>query len=308
MKRKAVCRQELFEPTLLQVLQAALPFQRFHRQNQPQFLPYLEVLSWRLPIASLFSSGQYFVSFPPQNTAQTFTFKDVQLIEESFASFNVLCRAITNYLPIFKGWCMCSASSAVAAEELRALGLHASSNFCWMPSPCSASDYKNRLCRIEVDPFRKSCVLIDGVDSLDENSVRYNMSAASLLDTLGDVDLSKSFSDEISKVVVNPLIRLLGAIPSHALCLLLGIWITVQAKELAERPDVQTVIQALLGLSLAALLLMFLLYRPLERIFSRYGGVVGMIFPYSLAMTVASSVYRHPRMALQILWLFADFW
>ncbi|RYH13758.1 hypothetical protein EON65_34890 [archaeon] len=305
MRKSVVCQTDLDEPTILEILQSALPGDIRKGSNelfdraQSAKLP----LNWKLPLASFFSQGEYRITFESKDPS--FTFKDIEVYEESFSNFSILCNIVTHYLPVGKGLCACGNADKTDASLLPPT----SASYCSLPSPCDTTDFQNRLCKVNVDPFRKSCLVITSHKPIPAGSVSYTKHTPALSDMISTF-IPESLT--IESVQINQGLIWLSSIlqfaPLHLICLLVGLYVTVNARDLAESQTVQTFIQATVGLFLATVLLLFILYRPIERIVSRYTGVATMLFPFSIVSTVASAVYRNPWVAKQIFILLVDFW
>lgn len=319
--KRIFCLTDASEPTLLEVLTAAVPSSASSAAISAEILQFANgtshdsivqsVLGFRLPLMSIFSSGQYFVTFPEGSGQKTedFSFNDVSLLEESYAFFNLPCHMMVwSGVPWVRDWCSCSAAQAVKPADWASLPA-ALSPYCLAPQPCTGADYKRRSCRIPVDPFRRACVVIETTTQMpslnrdlqqqqQQQIVSFNLSTLSLLDVL-----------PLGPVPGMEPVRRLLSLPVHLLCLGLGLLITLHAQDLADMRTVQVLVEAAFGLGLAVLLLAFVLYRPIERLLSRYGGVVaGAFFPYSLLTTLCSLLYRHPALLRQLLSLLTAFW
>eukprot|EP01031_Cornospumella_fuschlensis_P034059 gene34059-41224_t len=303
--KSVICQTDLDEPSLLEILQSALP--RDIRKGSSELFDAASSINvplhWKLPLASFFSQGEYLISFDPKDPS--FTFKDIAVYEESFSQFNILCNFLTHYLPIGRGLCSCT---GVDREDVSLLP-QSGASYCSLPSPCSTADFQNRLCKVNVDPFRKSCLVITSQKPLSSNVVVYTKHAPSLSAVLSFF-IPEDFSTD--SVGINQGLALLRnfleLVPMHLVCFLAGLFVVIHARDLAESQMVQTFIQATVGILLATVLLLFILYRPIERIVSRYAGIATMLFPFSILSTVVSAVYRNPWVAKQIFFILVDFW
>eukprot|EP00981_Chlorochromonas_danica_P009990 scaffold2917_cov170-Ochromonas_danica.AAC.4 len=263
-KEHVICLNEHAEPTLGEVLWAALPFENVSPQSDAAeedsaslpTIPFLQdFLQLRLPFLTFFSSAQYEIRLPSQSPLSSrppFYFKDISLIEKSYVDFNLLCQLVSVVpVPYLTSWCQCSSLMSLSSEEWKNVSLPAAGTYCLSQTRCDSSMMKSGKCQLLSDPFRHPCLVINS--TTEEVAVRdlvsFSLRTPSLYDLLPTAeDLGYTTEDiygdyheqKIVWKLLDALTTVLRVVPYHAVCLLLGLAITSQARDLAEHSFMQT--------------------------------------------------------------------
>jgi hypothetical protein len=140
---------------------------------------------------------------------------------------------------------------------------------------CSDKTFADGQCSISWNPFKKGCLLInvrsdidDESETIIQRSVHYQRVTPTLYDLWAMVQgspnpsyKSHSTSQQVEQIVEGYLTPALKIIPTYAASLLLGYVIISNARDLADSPVMQLVMQGVYGLFLAFIVLAYILYR-----------------------------------------------
>ncbi len=238
---------------------------------------FASLTSFSLPLQSFISDGHFTISYAKAN--YYYTFNDVHFVYRR----NFLVEHLCGYSLIgdnFRSWCSCAGALPNAGSQFN-------DRFCVQSSICSDKSVAEGQCTFLMNPFTDGCVLInlhdDGVklghenelEALVRHSVQYNIVVPTLYDTwialIGPVSPAsrRSYFAQVQSVLNSELFvqvesvcsKVLQSIPSYPVYFLLGYWLVSNAKDLTDNSTMQVVMQGLYGLSLAFIVLAYVLYR-----------------------------------------------
>lgn len=265
-------------------------------------LQFDEVLSpWAktpIPVANWFSDGVY-----------SFSFYDNDVLKGSIIEVNLLQQdskwSLTSApfcLLQWDSWCTCATSTVSDLAKLH----FENQSPCVTKLSKSVSEYL-------VDPSRPSCIQvlvsddasIPSIDSLATFRVVVPTADTHILKVLVNRSL-KDFPQ-----IASAIIGCLNYIPLYLLSLAIGLYLTLNATEIAEEKLFQVTLQVVLGLFTALVVLLVVAHRILNNILSRHSSsaymprIVDSLFGFSV-MSVAYQ-YRYFLMG-QAFDMLIQFW
>ena len=279
------CNQRSAEPTIFEVLESAIPLNinsgiLSDLEVDGYYNCGLSLLNNSIPIRTFFANGLYKVKFWDEGYELDYTFSDVYIIQEKFTAFNIPCSLLSSTnSSLFKFFCDCPKhTSSISNGGSKLINLESNpemSEWCIQKAPCTDKNYQSGECVFTLDPFRRSCLLIDSenIDFSGLNDARqylqYSLQIPNLKDMLYSnslirklllaFDPSNSFLELVEGI--NGAMEVLSFIPSYLLSFAIGWYIVLYAAELAEWSWCQRAVEAFYGFFFALIVLVFVLYR-----------------------------------------------
>eukprot|EP01032_Pedospumella_encystans_P008122 gene8122-9674_t len=285
---------------------------------------FASLTSFSLPLQSFISDGHFTISYAKAN--YYYTFNDVHFVYRR----NFLVEHLCGYSLIgdnFRSLCSC-------AGALPNIGSQFNDQFCVQSSICSDKSVAEGQCIFSMNPFTDGCVLIslhdDGVklgheselEQLVRHSVQYNIVVPTLYDTwvalIGPVSpasrrssfapVQSMLNSELFVQVESVTTKVLQNIPSYPVYFLLGYWIVTNARDLTDSSTMQVAMQGMYGLSLAFIVLAYVLYSASKRVMGRYGGPLAELAHLPLSFSLLSMTLVNPQILRVYFYAVLAFW
>jgi hypothetical protein len=103
-------------------------------------------------------------------------------------------------------------------------------------------------------------------------------------------------------------LKVLSYIPQYFVALLVGLFSTLNARELADSLTCQVVMECIYGVFLSVIVMAYLLHSQSRRMLGRYGGAMGELANIPLSLSMASMVLANPKMLSLFFYALASFW
>jgi hypothetical protein len=221
------------------------------------------VLKWSLPVTSLFSYGQFTVTY---SQPRVFTFNDISIVHKRNHFIDLACNnSFVNERLSF----LCDCDGGVLAVD-QGMGTQ-----CIKSGLCSDKTLAEGKCVIPWNPFDKGCLMINVRSDLDvaeesavHNSVKYKRVTPTLYDVwVAVMGFTNPFSTASSSHTVLAeafdayVVPVLRHVPLYAVNLVLGYAVVTNARDLIEYGSVRMLLQVVFGLFLAFIVLAYMLYR-----------------------------------------------
>jgi hypothetical protein len=262
----------LDEHTYLDVIDhIIMPYDELNLKQQQQATVHASsssILHRKVKLKAIMSYGEFVVSYGGK-TQQNYTFNDIYLLQERGLLMSYVCgSSLLSAGP--NGWlselCRCgSTRQSLPRDEL--LDSLRTTQYCVSQSGCTDKSIAEGYCRIRVDPFINSCVVISTRSSdrvrWDEDairrSVKYKYHIPTLRSDLSDL-LALSGHDLEALWTFYPITTLLSLIPTSLFCLVVGWMMISYSREMSETWLVQLLVEVMMGVGLALLLIVYLCY------------------------------------------------
>jgi len=259
-----VCNDDdsiLDEHTYLDVIDHIMPVEL----NLKQALTPLEVsahsssiLHRKVKLKSIVGYGEFAVSF--EKVQQNYTFNDIYLLQDRGFLASYVCGSS---LLGSNGWlsplCQCGSTSQSLPHD-RLFEALRTTQYCVFQSVCTDKSIAKGYCRIRVDPFINSCIVISTRSGADEGAIRRTISYKYHIPTL-----CSDLSDLLTLSGHNfgmwtPIMSLLSVVPTSLFYLALGWLVVSNSREISETWYVQLLVEVLAGIGLALVLIIYLCY------------------------------------------------
>jgi hypothetical protein len=282
-KSVLVCPNLTGEPTISDIMTNLIPndavfpaeiVSRLHNQgyNISSLLSSVDTaLKFSFPLTSLFSDGQFTVDYAA--AGNLYTFNDIRFVYKRHPALDLICAG--NYNGYLGFLCDCDDMSGLDA---------AVPSGCVKSALCSDKTVAAGQCILPWNPFQDGCLMIDinsdssaDNDALIQRSVEYRRVVPTLYDiwrSLAGADAdSRSYTKhnaffapdhpiaKLQHAVETHVIPALRYVPLYAVNLVLGYIVVSNARDLADSPIVQVLMQGVYGLLLAFIVLAYILYR-----------------------------------------------
>jgi hypothetical protein len=283
-KSVLVCPNLTGEPTISDIMTNLIPgdavfpveiVSRLHNQgyNISSLLSSVDTaLKFSFPLTSLFSDGQFTVDYAA--AGNLYTFNDIRFVYKRYRALDLICAG--NYNGYLGFLCDCD-------DDVSGLDAAVPSG-CVKSALCSDKTVAAGQCVLSWNPFQDGCLMIDinsdssaGNDAQIQRSVEYRRVVPTLYDvwrSLAGADAdSRSYTKhntffapdhpiaKLQHAVETYVIPALRYVPLYAVNLVLGYVVVSNARDLADSPIVQVLMQGVYGLLLAFIVLAYVLYR-----------------------------------------------
>lgn len=222
------------------------------------------ILHRKVKLKAIMSYGEFVVSYGG-STQQNFTFNDIYLLQERGLLMSFVCgSSLLSVDP--NGWlsplCRCgSTRQSLPRDEL--LDALRTSQYCVSQSGCTDKSIAEGYCRIRVDPFINSCVVISTRSGVrwDEDAIRRSVAYKYHIPTLrSDLSDLLVLSGHHLQGLWTPITALLSLVPTSLFCLVVGWLMISYSREMSETWLVQLLVEVMMGVGLALLLIIYLCY------------------------------------------------
>ena len=222
------------------------------------------ILHRKVKLKAIVSYGEFVVSYGGR-TQQNYTFNDIYLLQERGLLMSFVCgSSLLNVGP--NGWlsplCRCgSTRQSLPRDEL--LDALRTTQYCVSQSGCTDKSIAEGYCRIRVDPFINSCVVISTRSGVrwDEDAIRRSVAYKYRIPTLrSDLSDLLALSGHDLEGLWTPITTLLSLVPTSLFCLVVGWLMISYSREMSETWLVQLLVEVMMGVGLALLLIIYLCY------------------------------------------------
>lgn len=265
----------LDEHTYLDVIDHIIPDELNLKQQVQLHDAYSSILHRKVKLKSIVSYGEFVVSYggktqqhqQKNNSNNSYTFNDIYLLQERGLLASYVCGSSS--LPLSPdGWlsslCRCgSTSHSLPRDGLLDYALR-TTQYCVSQSGCTDKSTAEGYCRIRVDPFINSCVVISIRSGVrwDEDAIRRSVVYKYHIPTLhSDLsDLLALSGHDFGRGWWTPIMTLLSLVPTALFCLVVGWLVVSNSREMSETWFVQLLVEVMMGIGLALLLIVYLCY------------------------------------------------
>lgn len=258
----------LDEHTYLDVIDHIIPYDELNLKQQQATVhasaSSSSILHRKVKLKAIVSYGEFVVSYGGR-TQQNYTFNDIYLLQERGLLMSFLCgSSLLSVDP--NGWlsplCRCGSSrQSLPRDEL--LDALRTTQYCVSQSGCTDKSIAEGYCRIRVDPFINSCVVISTRSGVrwDEDAIRRSVAYKYHIPTLrSDLSDLLSLSGHDLEGLWTPITTLLSLVPTSLFCLVVGWLMIAHSREMSETWLVQLLVEVMMGVGLALLLIIYLCY------------------------------------------------
>ena len=302
-KEILICNHErmIGEPTYLDIISSIIPFDtmniQFDSYSQKvdhemkiicdklnidkQYLLYpftvlYELLNKTFPIKALVSNGQYYLSYGA--AMNTYTFNDVYLIQKNAIIFNYFCKYM-NYEDVFQS--ICQLDHSILGDDILFDGLDIN-EFIVKPSICTDKSVADGYCKVNVDSFTHSCLLIrlsntnDSNKHIDEAIITSSVTYQYIVPTL--YGYYSNIMEQVGiRLTLHPnqalydmktnhdiihliILKILAFTPIYIFNFIIGCLIIINARDISESKFGQITVQIIAGFFLSLIVILYLCY------------------------------------------------
>ncbi len=273
----SVCNTESLDPNILDIIGTLVSDASVNKHLQKSSENVGFFSNFKLPIISFISNGEYRVQYE-NPSVRTFSFNDIYLIQENYASLNLVCDTFSGFLGPLNAYCGCGDGEPFDRTSNIVMPNHHSAHWCLKKPSCSDKSVAQGHCDFPVDPLRSSCVLLNiHSDSASKDSLNRLVTYKRTVPTLGHTWETLTSSTSLSALGISAFLdeqqisylvkagevvgRVLSFLPRHLVLFLSGTYVVSNARDLAEQEPIQNVMIGLYGLLLAFIFLLYGLYR-----------------------------------------------
>lgn len=240
------------------------------------FVLFYELLNKTFTIKALVSNGQYYLSYG--TAMNTYTFNDVFLIQRNGIVFNYFCKYM-NYEDVFQS--ICQLNHNILGDDILFDGLDIN-EFTVKPSICTDKSVADGYCKVNVDSFTDSCLLIrlsntnELTTNIDENTIRNSVTYQYIVPTL--YGFYSNLMEQIGlKLTLHPnqslndmktnrdiihliILKIFSFTPIYIFNFMVGWLILMNACDVSESKLGQTIIQIIAGFFLSLIVILYICY------------------------------------------------
>jgi hypothetical protein len=245
----SVCNVKSLDPTIMNIVSDVLPSKMLNDYLNSVVIDFksdkvypwtsaygalMNLLSIRLPIISFISNGYFRVEY--EKPMESFSFNDIYLIQENYASLNFVCNTFGNVLGSMSPICKCWSGQPYEniLEHQDPSVYHHKAQWCVIKPSCTDKSLESGYCTVPTDPIRNSCILLDTKNYLrtEDKHQSYEdlVTYTRVIPTMDNVYTALSSlipsinveKDSLLARVNENFIKILSYFPTHLVLFLLG--------------------------------------------------------------------------------------